>query len=187
MSSLKIVLRRTDNQGGRLLISAMRGYARTTDRAVFLSPPYYDKRGPPRRQGPGKNAPPPAERSAGAPFTMPRFFVCSAVQKAAATQRKRLLPQAFCRHSIQHEGTPAPSYSPCETERFFSKQRFFDKLRNGMAHWAMPFLNEYPIAGFPGPFPKGIRPPWRRGTGRSRSDRGCRSSWGRRWWRWCRG
>lgn len=91
----------------------------------------------------------------GAPFTMPRFFVCSAVQKAAATQRKRLLQQVFCRHSIQHEGTPAPSYSPCETERFFSKQRFFDKLRNGMAHWAMPFLNEYPIAGFPGPFPKG--------------------------------
>ena len=60
---------------------------------------------------------------------MSRFFVCFAVQKAAATRRKRLLPQAFCRHSIQHEGTPAPSYSPCETERFFSKQRFFDKLQ----------------------------------------------------------
>ena len=37
-----------------------------------------------------------------------------------------------CRHSIQHEGSPAPSYSPCETERFFSKQRFFDKLRGGL-------------------------------------------------------
>ena len=39
-------------------------------------------------------------------FTMPRFFVCFAVQKAAAARRKRLLPQAFCRHSIQHEGAP---------------------------------------------------------------------------------
>ena len=62
-------------------------------------------------------------------FTMPRFFVCSAGQKAAAVRRKRLLPQAFCRHLIQNEGTPVPSYSPCETERFFSKQRFFDKLK----------------------------------------------------------
>ena len=26
----------------------------------------------------------------------------------------------------------SPSYSPCETERFFSKQRFFDKLRGGL-------------------------------------------------------
>ena len=59
---------------------------------------------------------------------MPRFFACFAVQKAAAVRRNGLLPQAFCRHSIQHEGTPAPSYSPCETERFFSKQKFFDKL-----------------------------------------------------------
>ena len=77
---------------------------------------------------------------------MPRFFVCFASQKAASAQRngprqtaqrdvqptasrcKRLLPQAFCRHSIQHEGAPAPSYSPCETEHLFSKQRFFDKL-----------------------------------------------------------
>ena len=43
-------------------------------------------------------------------FTMPRFFVCFAVQKAAAARRKRLLPQAFCRHSIQHEGgSPTPS------------------------------------------------------------------------------
>ena len=39
-------------------------------------------------------------------FTMPRFFVCFAVQKAAAARRKRLLSQAFCRHSIQHEGAP---------------------------------------------------------------------------------
>ena len=61
---------------------------------------------------------------------MPHFFLCFAVQKAAAVRRKRLLPQAFCSHSIQHEGTTAPSYSPlCETERFFSKQKFFDKLR----------------------------------------------------------
>ena len=60
---------------------------------------------------------------------MPRFFACFAAQKAAASRRKRLLPQAFCRHSIQHEGDPAPSYSPCETKHFFSKQRFFDKLR----------------------------------------------------------
>ena len=57
------------------------------------------------------------------------FFVCFAVQKAAAVRRNGLLPQAFCRHSIQHEGTPAPSYSPCKTERFFSKQKLFDKLQ----------------------------------------------------------
>ena len=63
---------------------------------------------------------------------MPRFFVCFAVQKAAAARRNGLLPLPFCRHSIQHEGSPAPSYSPCETERFFSKQRFFDKLRGGL-------------------------------------------------------
>ena len=68
----------------------------------------------------------PAQRGG---FTMPRFFLCFAVQKAAAARRKRLLPQAFCRHPIQHEGTPAPSYSPCEAEHFFSKQRFFDKLK----------------------------------------------------------
>ena len=59
---------------------------------------------------------------------MPRFFVCFASQKAAASRRNGLLPQPFCRHSIQHEGAPAPSYSPRETEFFFSKQRFFDKL-----------------------------------------------------------
>ena len=60
---------------------------------------------------------------------MPRFFACFAVQKAAAVRRNGLLPQAFCRHSIQHEGTPSPSYSPCKTERFFSKQKLFDKLQ----------------------------------------------------------
>ena len=32
-------------------------------------------------------------------------------------QSKRLLAQAFCSRSIQHEGAIAPSYSPCETER----------------------------------------------------------------------
>ena len=57
------------------------------------------------------------------------LFVSFAVQKAAAVRRNGLLPQAFCRHSIQHEGTPAPSYSPCKTERFFSKQKLFDKLQ----------------------------------------------------------
>ena len=67
------------------------------------------------------------------------LFVSFAVQKAAAVRRKRLLPQAFCRHSIQHGGTPAPSYSPCETERFFSKQRFFGKLK-GPSGWTVPFF-----------------------------------------------
>ena len=60
---------------------------------------------------------------------MPRFLSALQPKKAAASRRKHLLPQAFCRHSIQHEGAPAPSYSPCETERFFSKQRFCDKLK----------------------------------------------------------
>ena len=69
---------------------------------------------------------------------MPRFFACFAVQKAAASRRKRLLTQAFCRHSIQHEGTPAPSYSPCKTEHFFSKQRFFDKLK-------VPETDRFPV------------------------------------------
>ena len=45
-----------------------------------------------------------------------------------------------CRHSIQHEGSPAPSYSPCETERFFSKQRFFDKLSGGREYSRPPLL-----------------------------------------------
>ena len=63
---------------------------------------------------------------------MPRFFVCFAVQKAAAARRKGLLQQAFCKHLIQHEGTPAPSHSPCETERFFSKLMFFAKLKQGL-------------------------------------------------------
>ena len=63
---------------------------------------------------------------------MSRFFACFAVQKAAAARRNGLLPLPFCRHSIQHEGTPTPSYSPCETERFFSKQRFFDKKRGAV-------------------------------------------------------
>ena len=62
---------------------------------------------------------------------MPRFFVCFAAQKAAAMRRNGLLPQPVCRHSIQHEGAPAPAYSPCETERFFFKQRFFGKLTEG--------------------------------------------------------
>ena len=45
---------------------------------------------------------------------------------------------AFCRHSIQYEGTPAPSYSPCETKRFFSKQKFFDKLKaTGFLPWPL--------------------------------------------------
>ena len=39
-------------------------------------------------------------------FTMPRFSARAAGRKAAAARRKRLLTQAFCRHSIQHEGAP---------------------------------------------------------------------------------
>ena len=39
-------------------------------------------------------------------FTMPRFSARTAGRKAAAARRKRLLTQAFCRHSIQHEGAP---------------------------------------------------------------------------------
>ena len=35
----------------------------------------------------------------------------------------------FCRHSIQHEGTPAPSYSPCKIEPSYFKQKAFDKLK----------------------------------------------------------
>ena len=62
---------------------------------------------------------------------MPRFFVCFAVQKAAAVRRKRLR-QAFAGIRFNTRGLPPPSYSPCETERFFSKQRFFDKLRGGL-------------------------------------------------------
>ena len=38
--------------------------------------------------------------------TMPRFSAREAGRKAAAARRKRLLTQAFCRHSIQHEGAP---------------------------------------------------------------------------------
>ena len=37
---------------------------------------------------------------------MPRFSARAAGRKAAAARRKRLLTQAFCRHSIQHEGAP---------------------------------------------------------------------------------
>ena len=36
---------------------------------------------------------------------------------------------AFCRHSIQYEGAPAPSYSPCKKELLSFKQRIFDKLK----------------------------------------------------------
>ena len=71
---------------------------------------------------------------------MPRFFVCFAVQKAAAARRKHLLPLAFCSHLIQHEGTPAPSYSPCIAKRFFDKLRIFDKLKGPAAVAAGPFL-----------------------------------------------
>ena len=39
-------------------------------------------------------------------FTMPRFSARAAGRKAAAARRKRLLTQAFCRHSIQYEGAP---------------------------------------------------------------------------------
>ena len=50
------------------------------------------------------------------------LFVRFAVPKAAALRRKRLLTQAFCRHSIQNERASALSYSPCETVLFFVKQ-----------------------------------------------------------------
>ena len=59
---------------------------------------------------------------------MPRFSAHAAGRKAAAAQRKRLLTQAFCRHSIQYEGAPAPSYSPCKKELLSFKQGIFDKL-----------------------------------------------------------
>ena len=39
-------------------------------------------------------------------FTMPRFSARASGRKAAAARRKRLLTQAFCRHSIQYEGAP---------------------------------------------------------------------------------
>ena len=57
-------------------------------------------------------------------FTMPRFSARAAGRKAAAARRKRLLTQAFCRHSIQHEGAPAPSYSPCKKGLFSFRQGF---------------------------------------------------------------
>ena len=57
-------------------------------------------------------------------FTMPRFSARTAGRKAAAARRKRLLTQAFCRHSIQHEGAPAPSYSPCKKGLFSFRQGF---------------------------------------------------------------
>ena len=60
---------------------------------------------------------------------MSRFSDRYAVRKSAAVRRKRLLTQAFCRHSIQYEGAPAPSYSPCKKELLSFKQRIFDKLR----------------------------------------------------------
>ena len=63
---------------------------------------------------------------------MPRFFVRFGVPHRAAARRKRLQQQACCKHVMQHEGTPAASHSPCETERFFSKLMFFDKLKQGL-------------------------------------------------------
>ena len=60
---------------------------------------------------------------------MSRFSDRYAVRKSAAVRRKRLLTQAFCRHSIQYEGAPAPSYSPCKKELLSFKQRIFDKLK----------------------------------------------------------
>ena len=57
-------------------------------------------------------------------FTMPRFSARAAGRKAAAARRKRLLTQAFCRHSIQYEGAPAPSYSPCKKGLFSFRQGF---------------------------------------------------------------
>ena len=57
------------------------------------------------------------------------LFVCFAVQKAAAARRNGLLLQAFCRHLIQHEGAPAPSYSPCKIDPSSFKPEFFDKLK----------------------------------------------------------
>ena len=64
---------------------------------------------------------------------MPRFFVCYAVQKAAAARRKRPRLRAFCRHSIQHEGAPAPSYSPCCIESFFYLAEVFRQAENSRA------------------------------------------------------
>ena len=63
-------------------------------------------------------------------FTMPRFSARAAGRKAAAARRKRLLTQAFCRHSIQHEGAPAPSYSPCKKGLFSFRQGFSTSCGN---------------------------------------------------------
>ena len=63
-------------------------------------------------------------------FTMPRFSARAAGRKAAAARRKRLLTQAFCRHSIQHEGAPAPSYSPCNKGLFSFRQGFSTSYGN---------------------------------------------------------
>ena len=60
---------------------------------------------------------------------MSRFSDRYAVRKSAAVRRKRLLTQAFCRHSIQYEGAPAPSYSPCKKELLSFKQGIFDSLK----------------------------------------------------------
>ena len=50
-------------------------------------------------------------------------------ERLSGARRKRLLAQAFCRHSIQYEGAHAPSYSPCETVLLFFNQKFFGKLK----------------------------------------------------------
>ena len=66
-------------------------------------------------------------------FDSLRFSDRYAVRKSAAVRRKRLLTQAFCRHSIQYEGAPAPSYSSCKKELLSFKQRIFDKLRAALS------------------------------------------------------
>ena len=84
---------------------------------------------------------------------MSRFSDRYAVRKSAAVRRKRLLTQAFCRHSIQYEGAPAPSYSPCKKELLSFKQGIFDKLRGETEGSVSPLfckmLLSAAMAGFP--------------------------------------
>ena len=68
------------------------------------------------------------------------LFVSFAVQKAAAVRRKRLVPQAVCRHSIQHGGTPAALVLPLRNGTLFLQAKVF-RQAEGTVRMDGPFFH----------------------------------------------